>query len=546
MTITSMNAGNPTAGQAHRNADPVNIAVWRKDVLKAAENHNGLTFKGFGVLSGNATSSLLLDYKAEHPSQYWRLLRVLFGRPNPMMTLVKIEMGNDRNTSTGPEPAVMRTADEYPDVAREPGFQLASDAKRFQPDLHVSILRWCHPAWVGSDESFERIYRWYKNTILAVYRRYGYMVDSVNPGVNERPANLGWAREFAKRVRRDETGFEGAGKILDLAGNPVPAWKDAREKHLFHRIRIIVSDEVSTGTCGTNLVRTAPNRTAVDIASFHYNTADDANGSYTRLAEKFDKQVWNSEAQATFSLTGDRPDSTMSPISGEGPGRLAPTGARLSAGTGIGGINGPLEMANTIIRGFLSSRRTMFIYQPAVSAFYDGSQYSSKELVALHFPWNGYINWDGALAVLRQFSAFCHAGFEDCTPADGSKEDSLSGSSFSRVSSPANFSADHPQRVWRCIPQASCSTLSDGNPPGRGAGENSARGGCGQLSHACRTRRVSLLDGDCQRLAFPAHLSHSHQSSRRSSGRVAHEGRGTVPACRQQLSCPRGQCLQER
>ena len=37
------------------------------DVAAAAQNRNGLTFKGFGVLSANGTSELLMDYKAEHP-----------------------------------------------------------------------------------------------------------------------------------------------------------------------------------------------------------------------------------------------------------------------------------------------------------------------------------------------------------------------------------------------------------------------------------------------------------------------------------------------
>ncbi len=463
---------------------PVDVTLRLPDVLAAAKSRNGLTFKGFGVLSGNATSSLLLDYKAEQPEQYWRLLRVLFGGPDPLMTIVKIEMGNDRNTSTGPEPAVMRGPDEYPDVAREPGFQLAADARRFNPRLHTSILRWCHPVWVRSDYDHDRIYRWYKNTILAVYRRYGYMIDSVNPHINERPADLGWAREFARRVRTDETGFEGAGTVRDLSGGQVPAWSSPEEKRLFHRIQVIVSDEEATGTCGDQLTADKPTRDAVDIASYHYSTSDDEGRNYTRLADEFDKQVWNSEAQATFSLTADRPHATLDPASGEGPGQVDASGRPLFAGAGIGGINGPLEMANTIIRGFASSRRTAFIYQPAISAFYDGAQYSSKELVALHYPWDGYINWDGSLAVLRQFSAFCHAGFEDCTlpggdpagesgdgPADGISQQTDSRQMGDRPE------RDGSRRVWRIIPQATVCAIGDGRPPGLGDGPDSARGG---------------------------------------------------------------------
>ncbi|HEY5956850.1 MAG TPA: hypothetical protein VIV60_09870, partial [Polyangiaceae bacterium] len=145
-------------------------------------NVNGLTFKGFGVLSANGTSELLMDYKSERPERYAELLKILFGGTSPIMTQVKIEMGNDRNNSTGPDAATMRLASEAANVQRDPSFQLAADAKKVNPNLKVSILRWNAPGWVKSNDN---VYTWYKNTILAAYRSYGYMVDYVNPGVNE-------------------------------------------------------------------------------------------------------------------------------------------------------------------------------------------------------------------------------------------------------------------------------------------------------------------------------------------------------------------------
>jgi hypothetical protein len=39
----------------------------------------------------------------------------------------------------------MRWETEPANVARAPGFQLAADAKKTNPDLKVSILRWPHP-----------------------------------------------------------------------------------------------------------------------------------------------------------------------------------------------------------------------------------------------------------------------------------------------------------------------------------------------------------------------------------------------------------------
>ena len=119
----------------------------------------------------------------QHPEAYAELLGVLFVGDHPIMTHVKMEMGNDRNNSTGPEAAPMRAEDEAANVLRNPGWQLAADAKKLNPDVKVSILNWNAPVWAGRDA--DKVYKWYKDTILAAYREYGYMVDYVNPNVNE-------------------------------------------------------------------------------------------------------------------------------------------------------------------------------------------------------------------------------------------------------------------------------------------------------------------------------------------------------------------------
>ncbi|OZG57360.1 glycoside hydrolase [Bifidobacterium tissieri] len=428
--------------------DPVEVTVNGSDVAAAAKNRNGLTFKGFGVLSANSTSALLMDYKAQNPEAYWNLINTLFGGDNPIMNTVKIEMGNDRNTSTGPNAATMRSSDEYPNVAREPGFQLAADAMKVNPNVKVSILRWRSPAWVKSNDD---VYKWYKNTILAVYRQYGYMVDSVNPHINESGPNFAWTKDFANRVKTDEVGFIGAGTTKDLDGNDVLAWSSDAEKEAFHKIRTIISDEVGTGSFGDDMINDEALRNAVDIAGYHYNTADQGS-NFKTLADKYDKEIWNSEAQSTFSVGADRPNNTMNLDSGEGNGT---NNGKYdgSSGTGIGGINSPLEMANTFVKGFTQSRRTNFVYQPAIGSFYDGFQYSSKELVSARDPWSGWLYYDTGMSVLEHVSGFAKTGYEsnaDDVDADG---------------------------IWRGIPAASRSDITDGNPPGRGTGSNASRGG---------------------------------------------------------------------
>ncbi|SEE71874.1 bacterial Ig-like domain-containing protein [Ruania alba] len=390
--------------------DYVDVTIDATDI--ASDNVNGLTFKGFGTLSANSTSAVLLDYKAAHPEAYAELIRTLFGGEHPIMNHVKIEMGNDRNNSTGPDVATMRTEDEPANVTRHPGFQLAADALTVNPDLQVSILRWNAPAWVDGNDD---IYTWYKNTILAAYREYGYMVDYVNPGVNEHSADLAWTEEFADRVSTDSTGY--------ISDDPALAGFRDGEAELFGQIQTVISDEVGVGTFGDEIMADADLREAVNVAAYHYNPNDDGNGNFTRLADEFDMQVWNSEAQATFSNTAFRPNNNTADPS--------------VPGTGIGGHISSLEMANTIVKGFVNSRRTHFIYQPAIGSFYEGGQYSFKDLVSARDPWSGWMHYDGGLAVLQHFSSFAVTGWEN--------EDNTAG-------------------IWRAVPEASSSGATGTNP----------------------------------------------------------------------------------
>ena len=158
MVLTS-NVGVSVAGISSKKGAAVetktgSIVIDGTDIK--ADNVNGLTYKGFGMLSANSTSDLLMEYA--------ELMQYLFGGKYPIFTHVKLEMGNDRNNSTGAESATMRTKGEKANVLRNPGWQLAADAKKINPDLKVSILRWRTPAWVKKDEDR---YIWYKQSILA-------------------------------------------------------------------------------------------------------------------------------------------------------------------------------------------------------------------------------------------------------------------------------------------------------------------------------------------------------------------------------------------
>lgn len=382
------------------------------------ENVNGLTFKGFGLLSGNSTSDLLMDYKAENPEAYARLLQYLFGGEYPIMNHVKLEMGNDCNNSTGPESATKRSREEMANVSRNPGWQLAADAKKINPGVKVSILRWNQPAWVKTDED---IYTWYKETILQAYEKYGFMVDYINPNINER-----W---------RNKTDVTFTKKFADwIASETKQTIPDDTARSLFQKIKLIVSDEAGTvsSTVTEQLKADKDFFNAVSVVGYHYSPYDDANGGMIWLAEQMDKEVWNSEAQATFSNSAFRPSNNMKSPS--------------VAGTGIGGAGSCLEMGNTFIKGFVKSRRSHVIYQPAIGSFYEGGQYSFKELVSARDPWSGWMHYDAGLLVLAHLSKFAKTGWEN--------EQNTAG-------------------IWRAIPEASKSSAAGTNPvDGRNGGEN--------------------------------------------------------------------------
>jgi len=393
-----------------------NISIDGNNILP--ENKNGLTYKGFGLLSGNSTSDLLMDYKAENPEAYAQLMQYLFGGRHPVMNHVKLEMGNDRNNSTGAEASTKRSRDEKTNILRNPGWQLAADAKKINPGIKVSILKWTAPAWVQSSED---VYTWYKEAILAAYEQYGFMVDYINPNTNE---SWGGEEDIANTKKFAEW----------ISGENEDTIPDEEARNLFHHIKLVISDEAGTISNGVAEALKADKEfyNSVDVAGYHYSTDDDENGGMKWLAVEMDKEVWNSEAQATFSNSAFRPSNNVKDPSVEG--------------TGIGGNGSALEMGNTFIKGFASSCRSHVIYQPAIGSFYEGGQYSFKELVSARDPWSGWIHYDAGLLVLEHLSRFAKTGWEN--------EDNTAG-------------------IWRAVPEASKSSAEGINPVnGRNGGEN--------------------------------------------------------------------------
>lgn len=211
------------------------VTVTGTDVLEAgsAAHKNGWTYKGFGMLNGNSTSNLLLDYKAENSEAYWKMMQYLFGGEYPLFSNIKMEMGNDGNNSTGAEACTKRYEDEDADASRSPGFVMAADAKKVNPNVMVSILRWEYPNWVkakaAGSERYAAIYKWYKETIFDAYEKYGYVIDYIDPDKNETGSPDGEIIKYFANALKNETDF--------------PSYFTEEAKEAYHNIKIVASDE---------------------------------------------------------------------------------------------------------------------------------------------------------------------------------------------------------------------------------------------------------------------------------------------------------------
>ena len=80
-------------------------------------------------------------------------------------------------------------------------------------------------------------------------------------------------------------------------------------------------------------------------------------------------------------------------------------------GSGLAGINGTLDIANRIIGMYPNGKMTLYEYQPAVSAYYDGACYCQKQLISACDPWSGYYMLDSGFYMSLHFSQFIEKGW---------------------------------------------------------------------------------------------------------------------------------------
>ncbi|GAA1981574.1 hypothetical protein GCM10009718_18300 [Isoptericola halotolerans] len=374
------------------------IVVDGEDVDRRDDGTAFNTFGGFGAVNCNNTGNLLLDYKEENPDAYWRIMHLLFDPDEGAGLMhIKAELGSDTNTSSGTEPATKRTEDEPANVLRGAGFHFIADALTINPDIETEVLRWGEPSWTGTDPV--KRYQWYKETIDAAYDTFGVELDWVSPSQNEvrggswQAAELDWTVQFAQWLERDAQA------------------EDARFD--YRDIKIVALDSYREGDAIAGRILNHPEALDhVDALGYHYDIVGGPN--VTALNKEHGMQILYSEAIAPM---------------------IDPQ-YRLHAEPERGGVGGATSAADIADR-FINAYRwdgagehpgymTTFLFQPAVSAMYEGTQYSPKHLIRASDPWSGY--WEGGIGIstVRHFHQFIDHGWEyieGATRGDGTKGD---------------------------------------------------------------------------------------------------------------------------
>ena len=363
----------PVTASAEEKNMKVNIDM---TTASLAENTR---YKGFGLISANNSSRLLLDYKYEQPERYDEILNYLFGDDGLNISHIKVEMGADINSSSGTEPATMRSADEKADVTRGAGFQLAADAKKKDPDITLDMLWWSEPRWVtDSDDVYAARYKWYRETLISAYETYGLKFDYVSATRNERACDPDWTIYLSGHLKSD-------------SGTPYD----------FSKIKVVDGEAVCTWGISKAMLGNEKLLNAVDVVGSHYTSWSDADTK--KLQREYGKEVWFSEASSPMSYA-------------QGTYRYD------GNGSGMGDINGALDIANRIITMYPGGGMTLYEFQPAVASYYSGATYTQKQLILADEPWSGYYLLDSGFYMALHFSRFIKPGWafvDSACAADG-------------------------------------------------------------------------------------------------------------------------------
>jgi galactosylceramidase len=227
----------------------------------------GKRFDGIGAVSGGgATSVLLKDYPEPQRSQILDLLfKPKFGAS---MSALLVEVPGDGNSTQGSEPSHMHTRDDL-NFSRGYEWWLMREAKKRNPDLTLDACAWGCPGWVGNGDFWSQdMCNYYVKWVQGLKSVCGLDLDAIGCR-NERGVNEDFAKKF--RATLDAHGLE----KVQIHGF------DNWDKTKFDWTRHMTNDLAL--------------RKAVAIFSNHTMADMPTPPDVLKLAEEFNKPIWNSE-----------------------------------------------------------------------------------------------------------------------------------------------------------------------------------------------------------------------------------------------------------
>ncbi len=341
---------------------------------------NNKLYRGLGMVSGNNSSRLLLDYKARHPQKYWEILNLMFSTDCLGLSHVKIEIGSDVNSSSGTEPNPKRYEEEPCDVTRGAGFQLLADAKKINPKITTDMLYWSEPRWTADSENkLEKRYKWFKSILDKAYETYGLKFDYVSGSRNEREIETEFIKYLSSALK-----------------------KEKNCPYDYSNIKIVGADEEGSWWIADKMLDDEELLKAVDVLGSHYISTSTEKAQ--KLCNDYGKELWLSEGCPPMTYSKGT--------------------CRFEKSHGMNDINGILDIANRIISSFPQGLMTLYEFQPVVSAYYDGVTYCQKQLIMANEPWSGHYYVDAGFYMALHFSKFVKKGWcfvENACFADGKK-----------------------------------------------------------------------------------------------------------------------------
>jgi hypothetical protein len=363
----------------------------------------GRAFDGVGGLSGGGgTSRLLWDYPAQQRDE---ILDYLF-KPNygASMHILKVEIGDDANSTNGAEASHMRSRTDS-NYHRGYEWWLMEQAKLRNPSIKLYGLEWGAEGWfnggVWSQDNINYIISWIKHA----QSDHNLHIDYIG-GWNESGWDKGWFEKLKKALQSN-----GLTTQVVAADN---GWNIASD---------LASDSVF--------------KSAVDIMGVHYPCgwyAPEQNcfdNTYTSIAEGLKMRLWASES-------------------------------------GTQGYDlGALPLARALNRDYIDGRMTGYINWSLIAAWYRTLPYYGDGLMLADEPWSGYYDVGKSIWVMAHTAQFVQIGWLYVDSACGYLGGNRNNGSFVTLKSPDNTDYSViVETVDATAPHAATFTVAGGLPSG--------------------------------------------------------------------------------